>query len=59
MAASVREPGVRRPVISRLEGRSPGSGPFRYSIATLVNDLEQYDALQKSLALGGSISESQ
>lgn len=53
MAASVREPGVRRPAISRPKGCNPGTGPLRYSIATLVNDLDQYEALQNSLALGG------
>ena len=41
------------PVISRPEGRTPGPGPLRYSIATLVNDHEQYEAMLNSLALGG------
>ncbi len=53
MAANGTGRGTSCPVISRPEGRTPGPGNLRYSIATLVNDREQYEAMVNSLVSGG------
>ena len=37
----------------RAHGPLAGAGPMRYSIATLVNDLDQYEAMLTSLRSGG------
>ena len=53
MTVSSTAPNKTRPAISRPEGFEARPGSIRFTIATLVNDRNQYDALLRSLISGG------